>query len=100
MAFEVIWTELALEDVESIINYLTENWSDKIANEFNEILIDHLKMISDAPYAGIASSKEDNVRKILVTKHNALYYRIEVQKIVLLGFFDTRMNPNTNKFEH
>ncbi|HEY1040445.1 MAG TPA: type II toxin-antitoxin system RelE/ParE family toxin [Bacteroidia bacterium] len=99
MAFEVVWTDGSLEDFESIIDYLVENWSDKIASEFNEILIDHLKMISDAPFMGIASSKENNVRKLLITKHNALYYRVEKHKIVLLGFFDTRMNPNKNNFE-
>jgi len=38
------------------------------------------------------------MRKILVTKHNALYYRIEKKQIILLGFFDTRKQPDKSTY--
>lgn len=90
MAIEVIWTPLATKNLAEILAYLESEWSLKIAEGFIKELHYQIKIISAYPEIGIQSSKNTLVRRVLVTKHNALYYMVENQKLVLLNFYDTR----------
>jgi len=48
------------------------------------------------PLTGIASQKIIDVRSILLTKHNRLYYRVKNNFIEILRVFDTRQNSMKN----
>ncbi len=47
-------------------------------------------MLKLYPQAGVASFDSPDIRRILITKHNALYYLLIENKIILLNIFDTR----------
>lgn len=98
MAYKIVWTENARDDLKEIIFYLKQEWSAGIAEKFIIDCYSKIDLIAHFPYIGIASEKIKSVRKILVTKHNALYYSVEDGKIVLLDFFDTRKNPKKNPY--
>lgn len=38
MAVKITWTKQSLEDLRKIMSYLQENWGEKSAKEFSEIL--------------------------------------------------------------
>lgn len=97
MAYEIIWTDNAREDLKSIFKFLRDDWSTVIADKFLEECEIKIDLISHFPYIGIQSEKIKSVHRILITKHNALYYKVEANKIILLDFFDTRQNPSKNK---
>jgi plasmid stabilization system protein ParE len=97
MAYEIVWTKNAREDFHEIIKYLRKDWSHEIAENFVIEFYSKLDIISNYPFAGTVSLKEKDVRKILITKHNALYYKIEKDTIRLLDFFDTRQDPEKDK---
>lgn len=99
MAYKIEWTNDALEDAENIIYYLLQQWSYKIAKEFEEKLLARLETLTGKPHTGIISSANNEIRSIVVTRRNKLYYRIKNQAIVVLNIFDTRQNPTKNKFE-
>src|SRR5438477_12321402 len=98
MAYEIIWTKYASNDLEKIINFLSDNWSYKIAREFIIECDIKIELISVTPFLGTISKKDSSVRRILVTKHNYLYYELIEDQIVLLNFFDTRQDPAKNPF--
>lgn len=99
MAYEIEWTLNAREDLKAIISYLQDEWSEGIAENFVIECFSKIDLISKFPFIGTASEKLETVRRIQITKHNALYFSIDGQKIVLLDFFDTRQNPTKDIFK-
>jgi len=100
MVAEIRWSDNAIEDYHSIIDYLLLAWNEEIARRFIEITEFKLRQISAHPHIGIPSLLVDNVRSVLITKHNRLYYRIiSAQIIEIASVFDIRQNPSKNKFE-
>src|SRR3972149_5093081 len=99
MAFEVVWTEDARDDLFTILDYLNKEWSNKIAAEFYTECLIKIERLKVFPKIGSASNRKPSVRRILITKHNALYYRIEQNSILLLSIFDIRKNPKSNPYQ-
>lgn len=98
MAYKIVVTKTFSKNVLTVYNYLQSEWHQKIADEFIVILLKHIQGISNTPGIG-SPAKKTAVRKLLVTPHNKLYYRINSQSIVLLTLFDTRKHPNKNRYE-
>ncbi len=98
MAYKISWSDIALEDYHSIIEYLVSTWSVSVALNFEEIVNEKIEILSLWPLTGIKSEKYPGVRSILLTKQNRLYYRITSTTIELLIIIDTRSNPEKNPF--
>ncbi len=98
MAYKISWSDIALEDYKSIIEYLVSEWSISVASDFEDIVNKKLRNLSLWPLTGIKSEKFPTVRSILFTTHNRLYYRITDLTIELLAIIDTRRNPEKNPF--
>jgi hypothetical protein len=99
MAYQVIKTKSFLKNVITINTYLENEWGQKTAFNFQLILDDLILLLSKRPKIGSISKKHISIRKILVTKHNKLYYKLNNNAITLLALFDTRKNPVYNRFE-
>lgn len=99
MAFTIIWTEIATEDFLDIVNYLESEWSERISENFIIDCYAKLDLLAHTPMIGPKSNTYPNVRRILITKHIALYYKIELTEVTLLNFFDLRQSPERNLFE-
>lgn len=99
MAYEIVWTENAVLDYKTIVEYLLYKWNEKVLDSFEKKLYHKLELIAQEPHIGINSSKFQNVKSVLITKHNRLYYRFLENKIEVLNIFDTRQNPLKNIFE-
>ena len=93
MVRKIIWTKNAAEDFRNIVEYLHNDWSERIAINFIETFYANIELIDKLPQIGISVEKYENVRRILITKHNVLYYIVSEEEIVLLDLFDTRQNP-------
>ena len=99
MAYEVIISTDVLRTLDAIVFYLERNWSKKIAEKFLLTFYETVDAIAKNPAISRRSSKYPTIRKILVTRHNMLYYEVIHDRIELLQIFDTRQNPEKNKFE-
>ena len=87
MAYEIIWTENAKEDFKRIIEYLQAEWSITIAENFTEKLLLKIELLTKYPFIGIASVKSPQIRSVLITKHNLLFYKVGEDTITLLLLF-------------
>ena len=96
MAYEIEWTDNAGQDLEKIIKYLNKEWSQESAQKFVDKLNSILELLTNSPYIGMKSNKREEVRQILITRHNKLFYQLIGNKILLLDFFDTRQDPEKN----
>lgn len=97
MAYKISWSDIALEDYKSIIEYLVSEWSISVASNFEDIVNKKLRNLSLWPLTVIKSKKFPTVRSILYATHNRLYYRITDLTIELLAIIDTR-HPEKNPF--
>ncbi len=70
-----------------------DNWSERIAINFIETFYATLELIDKLPEIGIVVRKKEKVRRILITKHNLLYFIVTEKEIILLNLFDMRQNP-------
>jgi len=98
MEHEIRWTENAFEDLKEVFIYLEKEWSSEVSNNFLDKCFLNIELISKFPHIGIRSEKDKTVRKILITKNNFLFYRVENKIITLLGLIDTRSDPNKGKY--
>lgn len=99
MAHEIIWTQQATDDFEAIVDYLRETWSEEIADTFIETVRKKARLLEEMPELGTVSGKYANVRRLLLSKYNVLYYQVESDLLFLLNIFDTRSNPVENPYE-
>ena len=95
MEYKIVWTIRAASDVEQTLNYLNEEWTERIAFEYYEQLLSITNLIKSFPYSFPFFLSEKKIRRCPVTKHNMIYFRIEENEIYVLTVFDTRRNPDS-----
>jgi|WetSurMetagenome_2_1015567.scaffolds.fasta_scaffold1239954_1 plasmid stabilization system protein ParE len=91
--YKLIWSLKAVENLQKIINYLKENWSEKEIKNFSIRLDSYLRIIEKSPETFPAAKSKLNIRRAVLTKHNTLYYKVEEDSIRLLALFDNRQDP-------
>jgi plasmid stabilization system protein ParE len=92
--YKIYWTDEALTNLESIITYLKENWSDKEVSGFIKKLNKRLELISINPGLFAKTNIKKDVRRSVLTKHTVIYYLFEDELIKILSLFDPRQNPD------
>ena len=93
---KVFLSELAENKLIKLNDFLLENWSLKIRNDFIEKLTSKIKQISEQPESCPQSLEFKGLYKCVVTKQTTFYYRIIFDKneIEVITVFDTRQNPD------
>ena len=99
MAYEIIISDEVFSALNAIVLYLEKEWSKKVATNFLLIFYDTVDSIANNPKIGRKTIKNPSIRKILVTKHNMLYFEVAGNRIELLTIFFTAQNPAKNKLE-
>ena len=77
--------------------YLEKEWGPKSADAFINKLLEKITLIKKQPEIGSITVYK-NIRSILITKQNKVYYRIENDRIEMINMIDTRRNPEKNPF--
>ena len=98
MDYEVVWTEEARDDFDSIVNHLTENTTAKSVGKFVRVFYRKLDILTQMPYMGVKSAKREGVRRLLVTKRYSLIYVVIVDQLYLLRVYDNRSDPDEMTF--
>ncbi len=73
-----------------VLDYLENKWSIKVADHFGFTFFSRIEEIKQNPKIGRPSLKDKNIRSIIITKHNRLYYTFDNQQIILASLIDTR----------
>jgi toxin ParE1/3/4 len=81
VAYKVLFTEDALDDLENILDYIrTDNES--AAESFGAALLRHVELLQTFPRIGTPVSQRPDVRKILHSPVR-IYYRLHKRKSVI-----------------
>jgi plasmid stabilization system protein ParE len=97
MSKKIIWAPLAVDDFASILDFVSKNWENKVANQFIDRVQNAIAQISGSPKQFPLFYRKEKIRRCVLTKHNSFYREIKTQ-IDILRIFDTRQDPDTLKF--
>lgn len=91
----IFWTNRAKSDLESLEDFLIENWGFNVLDDFYEILE---RKISSLENGSLIHQKYENTEfhKILITKHNYIIYEISGNQISLLNMINNFRDPESN----
>jgi len=92
--YKFIWSEEALNNLKSIIDYLESRWTKREIKKFAQLLDKQLKLIKDNPFLFAESGKSNGLRKSVLSRQTTIYYRIINFEIRIITLFDNRQNPN------
>jgi plasmid stabilization system protein ParE len=97
---EVLWTDKAKASFNSIVNYLTNEWTDREVDDFIVRVDQLISRIQIYPQMCKSSLKRTNTRVGLITRHTQLIYHYKPRKnqIVILYFWGTPQNPKKLKY--
>ena len=98
MAYKIIYKKRFQNSLLNLSNYLEDEWGARITTAFLRLLFEKIATLQQQPLIGRKSDNVKNVRCILITHHNKLFYRIEKNKIAILDLKDTRINPTKTKY--
>jgi addiction module RelE/StbE family toxin len=98
MRLEVRFTEEAEKDLQDIVSYLEEVWNEKVVDEFISEIDEQIARIAEMPYLFPKTEKRENVRKCLINKRVALFYKVTENIIFLLSFRSTLRNPESSLY--
>jgi plasmid stabilization system protein ParE len=88
----VSWTEESKIQVDSIVEYLRDKWTEKEVDEFLDLLLHFEKTISQFPKTFKESWHYKGCRLGFVHRHVTAIYKISRSTIVVLTVFDNRSN--------
>jgi len=98
MAYEIILKIRFTNKLVKVLSYLEQEWLQQVAVNFLKKTDHRLRQLSGQPLTGVASEKIKDVRAVLITRHNRLYYKVKGKKVIILNTYDTRMNPKRKKY--
>lgn len=93
MAYTLIWSDDAQENIRAIISYLLDFWGDAVAEQFSERLVRAGRQIEQMPYSGMRHRQLSAVRELRIQPYHTLFYTVVESKkeIFVLNVNDQRM---------
>lgn len=91
--YKLHWSERALADLKNIIDYLTQNWTERDIRNFAKRLDKRLEVIVINPKLFPKTSRRKGVRKSVLSKHTIIYYQTAGTIVNILTLFDPRQDP-------
>lgn len=80
MAYEVILKKRFTNKLVKVLAYLENQWSVKGAQKFLTKTDRRLRQLAGQPFTDAPSLKIKDVRAVLITRHNRLYYKVKIRK--------------------
>ena len=98
MALTIYWSKRADSKFDRIIEFIHNEWGETVTKAFVKKVYDFLDILEEFPEIGALENKERNIRGFVIVSQLTLFYKIQDNKIILLNFFDNRMNPKRKKY--
>jgi len=87
MDYKIIWTNEAINNLEEILNYLIERWSQKEVDNFKRKLSKQIELIGFFPKMFPQSKYNPRLRKAVLSKQTNIFYQIKNNTIYLVYIF-------------
>lgn len=88
----IIWSEDAIEDVSSTIDYLKRRWTKREINRFSQKIEAVLEQLSKDNVT-FKLTDYRNTYKVPIVKQVTLFYQIQGNNIILVRFWNNYIDP-------
>lgn len=86
----VVWTNTSLKQAIEIKKYISKNFTEKEVNSFYSLLESFENAIKLFPELYPKSINKTNLRRAVINREMTAIYRVNKQKIEIIGLFDNR----------
>lgn len=90
--FKFFWTNEAINNLESILAYLREKWTQREIDNFKYRLTRQLDVIIKNPRLFPISDFNPRLRKAVLSKQTTIFYELSGQIIYLVYLFNNKQN--------
>ena len=87
MAYNIFWTEEAIQNLEEIIDYLANKWTQKEVDNFKAKLSKQIDLIKRNPRMFPVSEFQPRLRKAVLSKQTSIFYEVGDNVIYLVYIF-------------
>jgi len=94
MDYKIFWSDESLENLDSILSYLEEEWTSKEIEKFKSKLGKQIQLITGNPKIFPVSQFQPRLRKAVLSRHTTIFYEINGNQIYIAYLFSNRMNIN------
>jgi plasmid stabilization system protein ParE len=95
--YEIFWTDEAKRNLDNIISYLVENWTEKELHTYFFRLERRIGLIAERPLIFPETKFHKNIRRTVLSKYTTIYYRINQKTIDILTLFHGQQSPKRLK---
>lgn len=93
MALRIFWTKRALNNFDTILNYIEEEFGESSTKAFALKVHNFIENLQDFPELGTIQNNEHQIRGFVIVKQVTIFYRIYGDHIRILNLFDNRQDP-------
>jgi len=91
-SYKLRWSEESIRNLEDILDYLHENWTEKVITDFKENLNKQLDLICRFPFIFPRSEYQKRLRKAVLSKQTTIFYEVKNNNIFIAYIFDNKQN--------
>ena len=90
--FKVFWTDEALQNLESILNYLNNRWTQHEIDNFKKRLGKQIELIEQNPKLFPVSEYNPRLRKAVLSKQTTIFYEVSDHIVYLVYIFNSKQD--------
>jgi len=90
--FKVFWTDEAIKNLQSIMDYLDSQWTQREIDNFKKKLAKQIELIETNPRLFPVSEYNPRLRKAVLSKQTTIFYEIADRMIYLVYLFNKRQD--------
>jgi plasmid stabilization system protein ParE len=93
MTYRVSWTSKARESYNQNLDYLAQNWEEKVYSDFVDRVESVINNIGRNPKMYVLIDPNRSIYRCVVTKHISLFYQVAGDVILLIVFWNNFREP-------
>lgn len=90
--YKIFWTDEAIRNLESILDYLTSRWTQKEVDKFKQKLSKQIELIARNPKLFPVSEYNKRLRKAVLSKQTTIFYELSGSIIYLVYLFNNKQH--------
>ena len=90
--YKIFWTNEAISNLEEILNYLNNRWTQREIDNFKKRLAKQISIIEQNPNLFPISRYNPRLRKAVLSKQTTIFYQVSDQIIYLVYLFNTEQD--------
>ena len=90
--FKVVWTDEAIDNLESILDYLDHIWTQRETDNFKKQLGKKIELIEQNPKIFPVSAYNPRLRKAVLSRQTTIFYEIADDVVNLVYLFNSKQD--------